>query len=115
MTLITGLPGAVAAAVPALVRGQQEQQGERGGGVGVVVAAGQPKGLFGALVSLQEEQEEDEGDEEDEEGENCFVMCSLGGGVGSGDAEEAAGWLRAGAEEVSMRGITCPATPHAPG
>lgn len=88
MTLVSGLPKAMAAAVPALVRGMQQQQQQQSEGVGVVVAAGQPGGVFEALVSLQEEQKEDE----------AFVMCSLGGMGAS--AEEAAAWLKAGAEEV---------------
>lgn len=85
LTLLTGLPSALAAAVPSLVRKQE-------GLLGVVVAAQQPGGLMASLVELQEELE-------GEVNENGFVLCSLGSVAGKGSEAVAEG-MRMAAETV---------------
>lgn len=96
LTLLTGLPSALAAAVPSLVRKQE-------GRLGVVVAARQPGGLLASLVKLQEELE-------GEVDENGFVLCSLGSVAGKGTEAVAEG-MRMAAATVRACPTTCTAMP----
>jgi hypothetical protein len=85
LTLLTGLPSALAAAVPSLVRKQE-------GLLGVVVAVQQPGGLMASLVELQEELE-------GEVDENGFVLCTMGSVAGNPSVDVAKG-MRMAAETV---------------